>query len=223
MLPHLQELLAKTKDVTKIDLIVARGGLQLSDYTNILNTASCAIKIRAALRSADTPKDLPIMVHVKERVSQKLVEVANMIAGVIDFDSSRAGSNLAAGAVKHICVNKGVHAELDGLREMYANLPTVLTEFADFERHRLSSLAPIHHLGNAIDELTVCYLPQVARVLQYLTPKQCQIGQPTLYPLVTLLSTALQRSPPPTLDLCSSALCSNFPSQMMSMMQASKL
>ena len=104
MLPQLQEQLAKTKDVTKIDLSVARGGLMLSDYTNILNTASCAVKIRSMLHSADTPKELPIMARVRQRISQKLVEVADMIAGVIDFESSRAGAKLAAGAAKHICV-----------------------------------------------------------------------------------------------------------------------
>ena len=61
----------------------------LSDYTSIINTASCAIKIRALLREADVPKELPIMVKVREQISQTLVEVANMIAGVIDFESSR--------------------------------------------------------------------------------------------------------------------------------------
>ena len=84
----------------------------------------------------------------------------------------RAGAKLAAGAAKHICVNADVHPELERLRNVYANLPPILTEYAGHERHRLTSFALAHQLSEAIDTgLTVCYLPQLGFMLKL--PTEC--------------------------------------------------
>ena len=62
--------MSKTKDVTKIEASVSRGGLLLSDYTNILSTTKCAVDVREAFRAAELPEDFPIVTRVRATVTQ---------------------------------------------------------------------------------------------------------------------------------------------------------
>ena len=93
---------------------------------------------------------------------QELAEVANMIASVIDVEASKMAMRQAAGAAKHICVREGVEDMLDQLRQRYAELPALLQQYADYEAARLTSFATIHRLGDSVDALTICYVPQAS-------------------------------------------------------------
>ena len=67
--------------------------------------------------------------------------------------------------------NDGVDEELDRLRDVYANLPSVLTDYAEYEKARLTSLALVHQLGESVEHLNVCYLPQLGFMLKLPTPR----------------------------------------------------
>ena len=65
LLPQLQTLLSKTKDVGNVQASFARGGLLLADYINAMSTAMCAVKVRdcliAAMAAHDAARRLPII------------------------------------------------------------------------------------------------------------------------------------------------------------------
>ena len=54
LLPQLQTLLSKTKDVGNVQASFARGGLLLADYINAMSTAMCAVKVRGGPDAGDT-------------------------------------------------------------------------------------------------------------------------------------------------------------------------
>ena len=204
LLPQLQALLAKTKDVGKLQRSFARGGLLLADYVNALSTASAAVRVRDALQAAASAASadpyeshasamdtghggaahpaasaaasaasaasaagvrLPIMRKVAACCCEAIFDVAETIAHVVDIPASRAtGTDARTGG--HICVNGGVHAELDALRREYDAMEEVLTATAQHEQARLQRLG----LGDA-DELLVLYLPQLGFMLRLPMPR----------------------------------------------------
>ncbi|KAL1518771.1 hypothetical protein AB1Y20_003055 [Prymnesium parvum] len=167
LLSQLQELLAKTKDVTKIESSIARGGLLLRDYTNILSTTKCAVEVRDAFRHSDLPNDLPIVGKVHGTITQELAEVANLIASIINFEASKMSGRQVPGATKHICVREGVQGDLDELQRTYLQLPALLQDIAEYERSRLISFEKVHRIQrSSVDELTICYVPQLGFMLK---------------------------------------------------------
>eukprot|EP00966_Prymnesium_polylepis_P079424 1840952-Prymnesium_polylepis.1 len=58
-------MLGDTKDVSKIEASVSRGGLLLSDYSAILSTTNCAVQIREAFRAAELSNELPIVAKAR--------------------------------------------------------------------------------------------------------------------------------------------------------------
>ena len=124
LLPALHATVGKTKDVSKLEASLSRGGLLLSDFSNVLLTSSCAVKAIELLTAADVPKDLPAVARAHASIDPELYTVANTVASVVDFEASSSASRLCPGASKHISVRSGVHAELDAMREEYARIGT---------------------------------------------------------------------------------------------------
>ena len=170
-LPQLHSLIARVKDVCKLQRSFDRGGLLLCDYTNALSTATCAVKMRELLESAEVPTELAIMRRVVATIGIEHTQLANMLMGVIDFEASRQRKNVSA---KHICVRSGVHPELDDLRAKYTEMERLLSLVAQRELDALRPFLRRNEL-QATDgkekELYVIYVPQFGFLLQMPTPR----------------------------------------------------
>ena len=81
-LPQLHSLIARVKDVCKLQRSFDRGGLLLCDYTNALSTATCAVKMRELLESAEVPTELAIMRRVVATIGIEHTQLANMLLEV---------------------------------------------------------------------------------------------------------------------------------------------
>jgi len=90
-----------------------------------------------------------------------------MIHGIIDFESS---AKRDAKATQHICVNDGVHEQLDELRGSCARLQHVLTATARTELARLrSGSSLLRH--NEDEQLFVVFITQLGFMLKMPMPR----------------------------------------------------
>lgn len=170
-LPQLTAIIAKAKDVRHLRASFDRGGMLLSDFKNALSLASCTIRMRDILSTLDFRlEDVPITARLEEVAKDELAELANMIAGIIDFESS---AKREARLTKHICVHDGVHDQLDELRQSCAKLPHILTSTARAELARLRrSSALLHH--NDDEQLYIVFITQLGFMLKMPMPRVLQ-------------------------------------------------
>ena len=174
LLPQLQTLLSKTKDVGYVQASFARGGLLLADYINAMSTAMCAVKVRdcliAAMAAHDAARRLPIIRKVTAACRADIFEMAELVSRVVDIPASRAlGKDARTGA--HICVNHGVSADLDALRADYQQMENVLTDAAQYEQGRLRTVGLMAGVAEPGEELFVIYVPQLGFMLKMPMPR----------------------------------------------------
>ena len=166
LLSQLHGIVGRTKDVSKLEASLNRGGLLLSDFNAVMLTASCAIRCKEVLTASEAPTDLPAISRCHRAFNVEMVGMLNMVANVIDFEASSQAGKTCPGAARHICVRDGVHEELDRLRGEYEDIEDTLTSLAMEEKDRLQRLIALPRES----DLQLVYVPQLGFLLKLQIP-----------------------------------------------------
>ena len=140
LLPTLHQAVGRVKEMTKLEASLARGGLLLTDYNNVLLTSAGAVKVKELLLAAEVPTELPAVDRALRSFDDELYTVANTVHGVVDFEASASGAKLAPGAEKHISIRHGAHPTLDEMRSQFDEVEPHLNELAHAEQAQLRRL-----------------------------------------------------------------------------------
>lgn len=154
-------MVGKSRDISKLQASLSRGGLLLSDFSAVLLTSTCSVKTKELLTAAGI-SNLSMIARAQASFDLQLLTLANTVAAIVDFEASSAASALCPGANKHISVRYGVHAGLDQMREEYDRIESTLTVLAAEERNRLDRKA----LLPSGSSLFLIYVPQLGFLLK---------------------------------------------------------
>ncbi|XP_073388426.1 DNA mismatch repair protein MSH5-like isoform X5 [Physcomitrium patens] len=131
------------------------------DWAVFTQSVSALIHIRAMFEVAVSQRhqsqisliDLQIVKKVMSQITEDLMYVNSIVAGVIDFDQ-RCGDS------SKTMVAYGVCEELDELKNIFEGLPDFLNQITGVELNDLK-------LQVGSEEAAICYIPQVGYLLKF--------------------------------------------------------
>ncbi|KAG0569294.1 hypothetical protein M758_6G076000 [Ceratodon purpureus] len=155
-LKHIKDLPRLLKKISSPSSVVTS-----KDWAVFTESVSALIHIRGMFEVAVSQRhqiqvpliDLQIVKKVASKITEDLIYVNGVVAGVIDFDQ-RCGES------SETMVAYGVCEELDELKNIFEGLPDFLNKITTVELNALElQLSP--------EEAAICYIPQVGYLLRF--------------------------------------------------------